>query len=246
MNRFLDILKNGKRKIAILIDPDKTKEQDQIDALAEKVNILKPTFLFVGGSTVTKDDLHKCIDNLKAKTDIPIILFPGSHQQISENADGILFLSLISGRNPDFLIGHQVESAHLLKEMDLEIIPTGYVLIDGGKPTAVNYISQTTPIPADQLQIASQTSIAGEMLGLKTIFLDAGSGAQQTVSKEMISAVRSAINVPLIIGGGIKSITDIDYAFEAGADLVVIGNQVEADIDFLLDIKTHLNQHFVD
>jgi putative glycerol-1-phosphate prenyltransferase len=130
--------------------------------------------------------------------------------------------------------------------MDLEIIPTGYVLIDGGKPTAVTYISQTTPIPADQLQIASQTSIAGEMLGLKTIFLDAGSGAQQTVSKEMISAVRSAINVPLIIGGGIKSITDIDYAFEAGADLVVIGNQVEADIDFLLDIKTHLNQHFVD
>lgn len=246
MNRFLDILKNGKRKIAILIDPEKTKEQDQIDALAEKVNILKPTFLFVGGSTVTKDDLHKCIDNLKAKTDIPIILFPGSHQQISENADGILFLSLISGRNPDFLIGHQVESAHLLKEMDLEIIPTGYVLIDGGKPTAVNYISQTTPIPADQLQIASQTSIAGEMLGLKTIFLDAGSGAQQTVSKEMISAVRSAINVPLIIGGGIKSITDIDYAFKAGADLVVIGNQVEADIDFLLDIKTHLNQHFVD
>jgi putative glycerol-1-phosphate prenyltransferase len=239
-------LKNSKRKIAILIDPEKTKEQDQIDALAEKVNILKPTFLFVGGSTVTKDDLHKCIDNLKAKTDIPIILFPGSHQQISENADGILFLSLISGRNPDFLIGHQVESAHLLKEMDLEIIPTGYVLIDGGKPTAVTYISQTTPIPADQLQIASQTSIAGEMLGLKTIFLDAGSGAQQTVSKEMISAVRSAINVPLIIGGGIKSITDIDYAFEAGADLVVIGNQVEADIDFLLDIKTHLNQHFVD
>jgi phosphoglycerol geranylgeranyltransferase len=246
MNRFLDILKNGKRKIAILIDPEKTKEQDQIDALAEKVNILKPTFLFVGGSTVTKDDLHKCIDNLKAKTDIPIILFPGSHQQISENADGILFLSLISGRNPDFLIGHQVESAHLLKEMDLEIIPTGYVLIDGGKPTAVTYISQTTPIPADQLRIASQTSIAGEMLGLKTIFLDAGSGAQQTVSKEMISAVRSAISVPLIIGGGIKSITDIDYAFEAGADLVVIGNQVEADIDFLLDIKTHLNQHFVD
>jgi len=246
MNRFLDILKNGKRKIAILIDPEKTKEQDQIDALAEKVNILKPTFLFVGGSTVTKDDLHKCIDNLKAKTDIPIILFPGSHQQISENADGILFLSLISGRNPDFLIGHQVESAHLLKEMDLEIIPTGYVLIDGGKPTAVTYISQTTPIPADQLQIASQTSIAGEMLGLKTIFLDAGSGAKQTVSKEMISAVRSAINVPLIIGGGIKSINDIDYAFEAGADLVVIGNQVEADIDFLLDIKTHLNQHFVD
>lgn len=246
MNRFLDILKNSKRKIAILIDPEKTKEQDQIDALAEKVNILKPTFLFVGGSTVTKDDLHKCIDNLKAKTDIPIILFPGSHQQISENADGILFLSLISGRNPDFLIGHQVESAHLLKEMDLEIIPTGYVLIDGGKPTAVTYISQTTPIPADQLQIASQTSIAGEMLGLKTIFLDAGSGAQQTVSKEMISAVRSAISVPLIIGGGIKSITDIDYAFEAGADLVVIGNQVEADIDFLLDIKTHLNQHFVD
>lgn len=246
MNRFLDILKNGKRKIAILIDPEKTKEQDQIDALAEKVNILKPTFLFVGGSTVTKDDLHKCIDNLKAKTDIPIILFPGSHQQISENADGILFLSLISGRNPDFLIGHQVESAHLLKEMDLEIIPTGYVLIDGGKPTAVTYISQTTPIPADQLQIASQTSIAGEMLGLKTIFLDAGSGAKQTVSKEMISAVRSAINVPLIIGGGIKSINDIDYAFEAGADLVVIGNRVEADIDFLLDIKTHLNQHFVD
>ncbi|MGB1103856.1 MAG: geranylgeranylglyceryl/heptaprenylglyceryl phosphate synthase [Crocinitomicaceae bacterium] len=243
MNRYYDILKNGKRKLAILIDPEKTKDQSAIKALAEKINILKPSFLFVGGSTVTRNDLDVCIRNLKNESEIPIILFPGSHQQISNDADGILFLSLISGRNPDYLIGHQVESAHLLREMDLEIIPTGYILIDGGKPTTVTYISQTSPIPADQFQIATHTAIAGEMMGLKAIFLDAGSGAKTPVTSEMISSVCRSIDVPLIVGGGIKNIEDIDQAFDAGADLVVIGNQVENEIDFLLDIKNHLEEY---
>lgn len=243
MQQLAHILNNGIRKIAILIDPDKTKDPEKIAVLAKKINLLQPAFIFVGGSTVHQSDLNTCIQQLKEHTEIPLILFPGSHQQISPHADGILFLSLISGRNPDFLIGHQVASAHTIKEMDLEVIPTGYMLIDGGKPTAVTYISQTTPIPKDQLQIARQTAIAGEMLGLKSIFLDAGSGAKNAVPAEMIETVKSSINCPLIVGGGIRSIAEIDQAFESGADLVVIGNQVETDTDFLLDIKLHLNTY---
>jgi putative glycerol-1-phosphate prenyltransferase len=242
MNSLKEILMNGRQKIAILIDPDKTKDPAQIEALTKKINLLQPTFIFVGGSTVQPEDLQACIALLKLNTTIPIILFPGSHDQINDQADGILFLSLISGRNPDFLIGHQVESGHRIKEMNLEVIPTGYVLIDGGKPTAVTYISQTSPIPADQYLIAKRTAIAGEMLGLQSIFLDAGSGAQKTVSPAMIQSVKSAIDIPLIVGGGIRNIEQISQAFDAGADLIVIGNQIESDVDFLLDIKLHLEK----
>jgi putative glycerol-1-phosphate prenyltransferase len=162
--------------------------------------------------------------------------------QISDKADGILFLTLISGRNPDFLIGHQVESAHLIKKMDIEVIPTGYLLIDGGKTSAVSYVSQTSPIPADQTTIAVNTAIAGEMLGLDVLFMDAGSGAKHPVNVDMIAAVRKNTNIPLIIGGGIKTVEDIEAAIGAGADLVVIGNRIEEDTDFLLDIRSLLKK----
>lgn len=238
-----DILNNKSGKVAILIDPDKTNSADSLLPLVRKIELLNPAFIFVGGSTVSPEDFENCTSTIKKLTDTPVILFPGSHHQISSHADGILFLSLISGRNPDFLIGHQVESAHLLKKMDIETIPTGYLLIDGGKTTAVSYVSQTTPIPADQIQIAVNTAIAGEMLGLKAIFLDAGSGALTPVSAAMIKAVKENINIPLIVGGGLKNTFEIDAALNSGADLIVIGNRIEEDIDFLLDIKLALENH---
>ncbi len=240
-----DILKRKDKKIAILVDPDKVNSANELDPLIKKIQALESAFIFVGGSTVDPKDFEACVSTIKQKCDIPVILFPGSSQQISEKADGILFLSLISGRNPDFLIGHQVESAHLLKHMDIEVIPTGYILIDGGKTSAVSYVSQTTPIPADQITIAVNTAIAGEMLGLKAIFMDAGSGAKMPVSKEMIEAVKQNINIPLIIGGGIKTIEDIEVSLGAGADLIVIGNRIEEDTNFLLDIKMLMkNENF--
>ena len=233
-----DILKNKKKKVAILIDPDKMNSENNLLPLLKKIDALKPTYIFLGGSTVDPIDFESCISTIKKNTSIPVILFPGSHQQISSLADGILFLSLISGRNPDFLIGHQVESAHIIKKMEIEVIPTGYLLVDGGKSSAVSYVSQTSPIPSDQITIAVNTAIAGEMLGMKALFLDAGSGAITPVSQEMIKAVRKNTTLPIIIGGGIKTTLEIESALGAGADLVVIGNRIEEDIDFLLDIKS--------
>lgn len=236
MTSLQDILKNGKRKLAILIDPDKTKESEELGDLLAKIKVVKPSFIFVGGSTVDAADLHSCLSVIKKQTDIPVIIFPGSHQQVSNLANGILFLSLLSGRNPDYLIGHQVESAHLLKKMDVETIATAYLLIDGGKNSSVAYVSQTSPIPSDQESIAVKTAIAGEMLGFQCLFMDAGSGAIQPVPTKMINAVKQQISLPIIIGGGIKSIDDMNAAFEAGADVVVIGNKIEEDADFLLDL----------
>lgn len=234
-------MKAKKPKVAVLVDPDKSHSERTLLPLIEKINILKPAFIFVGGSTVDQSDFENCISILKKNTSIPLILFPGSPHQISNLANGILFLSLISGRNPDFLIGHQVETAHKLKKMDLEVIPTGYLLVDGGKPSAVSYVSQTTPIPADQITIAVKTAIAGEMLGLRALFLDAGSGAIEPVSPDMIKAVKKNTELPLIVGGGIRTVSEIETALDAGADLIVIGNRIEEDIDFLLDIKTILD-----
>lgn len=241
MDRLYSILTNGEKKIAILIDPDKMNREEELHPLIERLTFLNPTFLFIGGSSVDKDDFDNCIRILKDKTKLPLIIFPGSHHQINENADGLLFLSLISGRNPDFLIGHQVEAAHHLKKLPLEIIPTGYLLIDGGKTTSVSYISQTTPIPRNQNTIAVNTVIAGEMLGLKAVFMDAGSGADSPVSESMIKAVKTNTKLPIIVGGGIKSIEGIKSAHEAGADVVVIGNKIEENSDFLLDIKSYLS-----
>ena len=226
------------KQLAILIDPEKSHTEAVLLPLLEKINVLMPHFIFVGGSTVNESELGDCIHIIKANTTIPVIIFPGSHMQIHNEADGILFLSLISGRNPDYLIGHQIEAAHILKNMPIEVIPTGYILIDGEKNSSVAYVSQTTPIPNDQISIAVHTAIAGEMLGLRAIFMDAGSGAKKAITAEMIKEVCHNINIPLIIGGGLRSITDIQNAFDAGANIVVIGNKIEEDIDFLLDIKS--------
>ena len=228
-------LTTDKKQIAILIDPDKTdlkKLQKTIDA-ANKANI---DFFLVGGSLLLKNNLEETIVFIKKNSKKKVYLFPGNPSQISAKADGILLLSLISGRNADLLIGNHVQAAPLLKQSKLDIISTGYMLIESGTPTTVSYISNTTPIPANKPEIAACTALAGEQLGLKSIYLEAGSGAQNAVSKETISAVKKMIKIPLIVGGGIRNKEQIETAFSAGADIVVIGTAIENDVTFLESI----------
>jgi len=218
----------GKKQFAVLIDPDKYN----ISSLSTVITIAREArvdYFFIGGSLLLNDNLAQLITLIKESTGIPVVLFPGNNMQLNNKADAILLLSLISGRNPDMLIGRHVISAPFLKASSLEIIPTGYMLIESGTTTAVTYMSNTTPIPAQKSDIAVCTAMAGEMLGLKLIYLDAGSGAKNPVPLKMISQVKSSIGVPLIIGGGITSASLAQDAFSAGADLIVAGNGVEDD-----------------
>jgi phosphoglycerol geranylgeranyltransferase len=222
----------GENQLAVLIDPDKT-DQKSLGKIAGLLEELRVDFIFVGGSLLTQDHLEPCLEYVSQNTTVPVVLFPGNSLQISNKADGILLLSLISGRNPELLIGNHVIAAPVLKNSGLEIIPTGYMLIESGKLTSVMYMSNTNPIPADKTDIAQCTAMAGEMLGLKLIYMDAGSGAEIPVSQNMISAVKSTISLPLIIGGGIRSAQDAKNAWEAGADLIVIGNALEKRLELI-------------
>ncbi|MCX6181622.1 MAG: geranylgeranylglyceryl/heptaprenylglyceryl phosphate synthase [Bacteroidetes bacterium] len=238
MNIYQQIINKsvqGKKQFAILIDPDKETESTLL-ALCSLANDSKVDYFFVGGSLLTQDCLDACITTLKENSEIPVVLFPGSVLQINHKADGILFLSLISGRNPDLLIGKHVVSAPMLKQSNLEILATGYILIDGGRPTSVSYMSNTTPIPSNKKDIAVCTAMAGEMLGLKLIFMDAGSGAENPVNEKMVAAVKKSIDIPLIIGGGIKSAEKAKAVFDAGADIVVIGNAIESNPQLIKEI----------
>ncbi len=244
MNNYKKINENkalGLKQLAVLIDPDKHNSANLIQLIksAYKCNV---DYIFVGGSLLTNNKIDECISIIKEYSDIPVILFPGSPLQINYNADSILFLSLISGRNPDMLIGNHVLTAPLLKNSKLEVISTGYILIESGKATAVQYISNTMPIPHDKNDIALSTAIAGEMLGLKLIFMDAGSGALKPISSEMISMVSKNISIPLIIGGGIKTLESAELAWNSGADIIVIGNVFEENDKILPSFTTLLNK----
>ncbi|MFT5722984.1 MAG: phosphoglycerol geranylgeranyltransferase [Bacteroidia bacterium] len=226
---------NGKKLLAILIDPDKASPQ-HIKNVLRPENVAKIDVIFIGGSVLTSGNIHDAIKTVKGTCDLPCIIFPGSPDQISHEADAILLLSLISGRNPDMLIGKHVEAALRLKQSKLEILPTGYILIDGGAPTTVSYISGTTPIPSNKPGLAAMTALAGEQLGFHVIYMDAGSGAKKAIPAQMISAVREHTSQPIVVGGGIRTVEGIHAAWNAGADVVVIGNKLEEDADFLLNL----------
>ena len=221
-----------RKKLAVLIDPDKPTDA-QILSMVKKANAADVDFFFVGGSLLVTDSLDHCIKLIKEHSNIPVLIFPGNSLQISKYCDGFLLLSLISGRNPEMLIGRHVIAAPYLKLYGNEIIPTGYMLIDSGKATSVTYMSDTTPIPHDKDDIAMCTAIAGEMLGLKLIYLEAGSGALMPVSTSMISKVSQMINIPLIVGGGIKTPEMAAEAVKAGADVIVIGTAFEKEPELL-------------
>jgi phosphoglycerol geranylgeranyltransferase len=232
----LDQLKKERKKsFALLIDPDKPQKEELLN-LIQLANKEGVDFFFVGGSLLTNGSLEECILTIKANSSIPVVLFPGNGLMVNKNADAILLLSVISGRNPEMLIGKHVEAAPSLKRSKLEVIPTGYMLIESGKPTSVSYMSNTTPIPADKADIAACTAMAGEMLGLKLIFMDGGSGAHNSVQPEMIKLVSSNIEVPLIVGGGIRSAEMAFEKLQAGADLIVVGNAVEKDASLISSI----------
>lgn len=221
---------NGTKLLAILLDPDKINWK-QIDELVQKINNSPATHIFVGGSLVKSDAMEKLIDTLKS-CQLPICIFPGHPSQISNNADGILLLSLLSGRNPDFLIQHHVDAAKKLKNSGLEIIPTAYLLIDGGTESAVKIVSKTTPLSPTNRDGIVSTAIAGELLGNKLLYLEAGSGAKNRVSDEIISLVSVQVDIPLIVGGGITSAAQIQRVYHAGATMVVIGTAFENNLNF--------------
>jgi putative glycerol-1-phosphate prenyltransferase len=233
-NIYQEIIKSklaNKKLLAILIDPDKVLTE-QVSVLCQKINTSLATHILVGGSTYKGTHLDELILELKTKIQLPIILFPGNPNQISSKADAILFLTLLSGRNPDYLIEHQVNAVPLLKKTTLEVISTGYILIESGIETAVERVSKTKAIKRNNADYVLQTAQAGEYLGSKLIYLEAGSGAKLSVPIEMIKLVSQNIQIPIIVGGGIRSKKEIEDAFIAGADMVVIGTAFENDSNF--------------
>lgn len=226
-----------KKSIAVLVDPDKAEDPSRLLHLINLASENCIDYFFVGGSLVTSTNLSDVVKRIKENVTIPVVLFPGNAIQVEASADAILFLSLISGRNPELLIGQHVVAAPILKNTRLEVIPTGYMLINSGKITSVAYISNTMPIPDDKYSLAASTALAGQMLGLQAIYIDAGSGAEKEISPRMIAAVRKTVTVPLIVGGGINSARKAMSALEAGADMIVIGNALEKDPDLLTEVS---------
>jgi len=226
----------GKKSIAVLIDPDKVTDHSHLQQVINLASENCVDYFFVGGSLVTSTNLSEIINQIKENVNLPVVLFPGNSIQIDSTADGLLFLSLISGRNPELLIGQHVVAAPIVRNTKLEVIPTGYLLISSGRTTSVAYISNTTPIPDDKYSLAACTAMAGEMLGLQLMYLDAGSGAEKEINARMINAVRKAVRTPLIVGGGINTAQKALTALEAGADMIVIGNALEKDPNLLIEI----------
>ena len=230
-NQILQSKESNQKLLAILLDPDKV-DLENIKILSQKINQSPATHIFIGGSQVDSNIIDELILKIKEICHLPIVLFPGNPSQISKEADAILFLTLLSGRNPDYLIEHQVNAVPIIKKTNLEIISTGYILIESETETAVQLVSNTKPLDRNNLDYVLQTSQAGEMLGNKLIYLEAGSGAKLAVPLKMITLVSQNINIPVIVGGGIRSLSEIEKAHNAGADLVVIGTAFENDLNF--------------
>jgi len=233
-------LKNEHKKgLAVLIDPDQTPES--VLNIVQHCLTHQIDYIFVGGSLVTSGILSKTLQIIKSHFDAPVYIFPGNEFMIDNQADGILFLSLISGRNPEYLIGKQVVAAPSLAKSDLDIVPTAYLLIDGGKETSVSYISNTKPIPSDKSDIAVATALAGKLMGMQCLYMDAGSGALNCIPAKMIGEVKKHVHLPLIIGGGIRTAEAAQSAYNAGADIIVIGNGAEDDRSLIQSIASVRN-----
>ena len=233
---ILDSVSKSEKLLAVLIDPDKM-QVEQVSGFMSKANQSIATHVFVGGSEVREGLTEALVVEIKKHTKLPVILFPGDVVQVTDKGDGILFLSLISGRNPEYLIGKHVEAVSKLKATSLEVLPTGYMLIENGRQTSVERISQTTPIKRAAIRTIIDTAKAGELLGMKLIYLEAGSGATHPIEPEIIRKVKQELCVPLIVGGGIRSKQELESAFNAGADLVVIGTAFENNNDFFNQLK---------
>ena len=234
-NIYLHIInfkKKRKKLFAVLIDPDKFNPKIIVECNKSKVD-----FIFIGGSGLKKEKFHKCVNEISKLSKIPLVIFPGGKEQISEKADAILLLSLISGRNPDYLIGEHIRAAQQLKKSKLEIIPTGYILIGGGKTITTQKITRTSPIRTSDINLAVSTSIAGELLGMKMIYLEAGSGTKNPLNKSIIRNVKKNISIPLIAGGGINSEKQAIILCKSGADMIVVGNGIEKDITLVSKIS---------
>lgn len=241
---ILTSISKREKLLAVLIDPDKM-ELEKLSSFMTKLHQSKATHVFVGGSTDEDRKTDGLIQNLKQLTSLPILIFPGDVSQASSLADGLLFLSLVSGRNPDYLIGKQIEAVSVLRTMQLEIIPTGYLLIENGKETAVERVTRTEPLRRENIQEIVDTAKASELLGMKCVYLEAGSGAIAPVNTEIIQAVKNELQIPLIVGGGIRTKKQLDNAYSSGADLVVIGTAFEEDDGFFEQIKAPLSSgHF--
>jgi putative glycerol-1-phosphate prenyltransferase len=237
LGNLRDRSKRGKKSIAVLLDPDKVEDSSKLMPLINLANENCVDYFFVGGSLVTTTNLSEVVGKIKENVSIPVVLFPGNSMQLEPSADAILFLSLISGRNPELLIGQHVLAAPIIRNTKLEVVPTGYMLINSGRITSAAYISNTTPLPEDKFSLAACTAMAGEMLGLQCIYLDAGSGAEREISQKMIGSVRKAVSIPLIVGGGINTAQKAHNALEAGADMIVIGNALEKNPELLIEIS---------
>jgi len=227
--------KNGKKLLAVLLDPDKVNLEDLL-ALSKKIN-QNADFIFVGGSTVSEGVNENLVRSLKKKSSLPIVIFPGDHTQITENADAILFLSLLSGENPEYLIKQQIKSVSKLQRSKLEIIPTGYILINGGRESSVQKVSKTKPVNPTNISLATEIAIAGMYMGKQLIYLEAGSGAKNPVPISLIKKVAENLTIPILVGGGIRTQEQLDDAYKNGADVVVIGSAFEENIEIFNHIK---------
>ncbi|SDL72512.1 geranylgeranylglyceryl/heptaprenylglyceryl phosphate synthase [Siphonobacter aquaeclarae] len=242
LKQFETLREQGRKAFAVLIDPDDVR-LDEFPLLLQRAEKEQVDYFFIGGSLITQFHMGDIIALIRQHTRIPVVLFLGSNMHVHPAADAVLFLSLISGRNPEYLIGQQVVAAPMLKKSGLEVLPTGYLLIDAGRQTTASYISNTTPIPNDKPAVAACTAMAGEMLGLRLTYLDAGSGALKAITPEMIAAVRQSVETPIIVGGGIDSAQKARTALEAGADVVVVGNGIERNPDLLPEIAATVRHY---
>ncbi|WP_306640297.1 geranylgeranylglyceryl/heptaprenylglyceryl phosphate synthase [Sanyastnella coralliicola] len=227
---------SGEKGIAYLLDPDKL-QAGEVDQVFNQFDHFPPDLIFVGGSLITEQGFEDKMKAVREATNLPLVLFPGSPAQLTPHVDALLFLSLVSGRNPELLIGHHVTAAPVIKDLGIECLSTGYMLVDGGRPTTASYISNTQPIPRNKPGIAAATAMASELLGHQLIFLDAGSGADAPVPTEMIRAVRQSVDLPIIVGGGIRRREQLDAAFMAGADLAVLGTVIENEPELLAELR---------